>query len=84
MLVSPEFKIMNLIEAIGVLESAKNLDSELVMRGNMNQWSKMPPKYLEILLTSPVFYNTSLLPNINKLGFHSHYRRSNFSDTEKM
>ena len=77
-LLSSDFKIINLDEAISIIENIKK--NELTF----NDLKKgIPTKFLEIILSSPVFYNTSLLPNI-KYNYQSQFKRSMFSDTEKM
>ena len=77
-LLSSDFKIINLDEAISIIENIKK--NEL----NFNDLKKgIPTKFLEIILSSPVFYNTTLLPNI-KYNYQSQFKRSMFSDTEKM
>ena len=43
----------------------------------------IPRKFLEIIVSSPVFYNLNFIPK-NKAIYQSHFKKFQFTDTEKM
>lgn len=80
-ILSNEFNIINLYEANQLVNSASELNIQ--ERRSNDSKSGLSIKLLEIFVKYPVFYNTSLLPNA-KYKYKSHFKRSNFSETEKM
>jgi len=79
-LFSNEFQIINLKDAINIIESLEKMPNEH-LKSDLKQG--VPSKILELVVNSPVFYNTNLMPNL-KYKYQSHFKRSLFSDIEKM
>lgn len=75
------FGICNLDEALQIILNIHKMTTEEL---SMDLKQGIPSKFLEIILTSPVFYNTSLIPNLSKFKYHSQFKRAQFTDTEKM
>jgi dihydrofolate reductase len=86
-LLASNFEIINLAESLEIMEKVKqepaNVDSSAALNLDFNLNQGMPIKYLEIILNSPVFYNTNLIPSC-KYKYHSHFKRFSLSDTEKI
>jgi hypothetical protein len=82
-ILSPEFEIVNLKESLEIVENLKKLDKEELKQYDLKKNNGMPSKFLEIILTSPVFFNPNLIPNC-KYKYNSHFKRSQFSESEKM
>ncbi len=79
-LLSNEFQIVNLKDAINIIKGLEKIPSE-ELKNDLKQG--VPTKILELVVNSPVFYNTNLIPNL-KYKYQSHFKRSLFSDIEKM
>ena len=82
-LLSSDFSIVNISDAIEILEKIKMEKNTQPKSSNLDFNQGMPYKYLEIVLTNPVFYNTHLMPSA-KYKYHSHFKRFSLSDTEKI
>jgi hypothetical protein len=80
-LLSPEFEIINLNEALAIVDQVIQSDKRELTSDAAKQG--MPSRFLETILTSPVFYNTKLIPK-SKAIYESHFKKYQFSDTEKM
>jgi len=81
-LLSSHFEIANLKDSLEILEKIKS-ESVQLKASNVDFNQGMPLKFLEIVLTSPVFYNINLIPSA-KYKYHSHFKRFSLSDTEKI
>lgn len=75
------FGICNLDEALKIISDIQQMSTEEL---NMDLKQGIPSKFLEIIITSPVFYNTSLIPNLSRFKYYSQFKRAQFTDTEKM
>lgn len=82
-ILSPQFEIINLKESIEIVDNIKKMEAEKRAELDLKKNNGMPTKFLELIITSPVFYNISLIPNC-KYKYQSHFKRSQFSDSEKM
>lgn len=80
-LLSTNFNIINLTEAINIVNSLDELG--LRSAHYFDPKNGLETKKMETLLSSPVFYNTCLLPNA-KYKYVSTFKRSQFTDKEKM
>jgi hypothetical protein len=79
-LLSPDFEVINLSEALSIVNQAMKMDKKELMTDVKHG---IPRRFLEIVVSSPVFYNTNLIPK-NKAIYESHFKKFQFSDTEKM
>jgi hypothetical protein len=79
-LLSTEFDVINLSEALKTVDQAIQLDKKELM-GDVKHG--IPRRFLETIVSSPVFYNTNLIPK-NKAIYESHFKKFQFTDTEKM
>jgi hypothetical protein len=80
-MLSDEFEIKNLPEALNIVNSLPSLN--LTIEKFLDPRKGLSPKVLDLVITSPVFYNISILPN-TKYKYKSTFKRAIFSDTEKM
>lgn len=74
-------EILNLKESLEIVSNIQKMSKEEL---NFDLKQGIPSKFLEIIITSPVFYNTNLVPNLSKFKYQSHFKRAQFTDTEKM
>ncbi len=81
-LLSSTFEIVNLADSLEIIERIKT-ESVQLKASKVDFNHGMPLKFLEIVLTSPVFYNINLIPS-SKYKYHSHFKRFSLSDTEKI
>ena len=75
------FEVANVEEALTLISGLKREEFETTRYFDTKK--SVSNKILETLITSPVFYNLSLLPNF-RFKYTSQFRRSCFSDNEKM
>lgn len=80
-MLSDNFEIKNLPEALEIVNKLPSLN--LTVEKFLDPRKGLSPKALDIIITSPVFYNVNLMPN-NKYKYKSTFKRAIFSDTEKM
>ena len=78
---------MNLNEALKLVEENKTfIDGQTAIDGGPTETSskseKYPKKYLDLIVTSPVFYNGKLIPKNKNSNFRSQFSRATFSDVE--
>jgi hypothetical protein len=81
--VSKQFEIINLNDALKLINDNKTFIDEKTQ--DTNELSKsdqyMPRKYLELIVTSPVFCNPKLIPSC-KYKFQSQFTKALFTDAE--
>ena len=82
-LLSSSFAIVNLSDSLEIIAKIKQENNSRPKASNLDFNQGMPNKFLEIVLTNPVFYNTNLIPS-SKYKYHSHFKRFSLSDTEKI
>lgn len=83
---SKNFEIFNLNEALKLINDNKAFsycDSKSVASSSesLNSQNDMSKQFLDLIITSPVFYNTRLIPSC-KYKFQSQFTRTVFSDVE--
>ena len=85
---SSDFHVFNLNDALTIVDDMRNYDAEHVAAlaaasASSRHQHQIPAQMFELIVKSPVFYNTRLLPNC-RFKYQSHFKRSQFSDTDKM
>jgi hypothetical protein len=83
-----DFHVENLKGALAIIDEIKSFDSNYVTTlqtaSALSRYQhRLPTQMLELIVKSPVFYNTNLLPNC-RFKYQSQFKRAQFCDGEKM